>query len=139
MCTKGSLPGLIILVVGWNPLLFVYWWWYKIQHEPEELNIISHYISGLVPPDLNHGIDCLHVFIYRVDTSNSCCSHSLRLGETSSYPKAPSEVRDPYRILRGSCRRGGWRGTLALEENPPLLQLKVSTSGMNAKFLASHR
>ena len=29
-----------------------------------------------------------------------CLNWNLRLGEISLYPKAPSEVRDPYRILQ---------------------------------------
>ena len=29
-----------------------------------------------------------------------CLNCNLRLGEISLYPKAPSEVRDPYRILQ---------------------------------------
>ena len=38
---------------------------------------------------------------------------------------------------------GRWRGTLALEENPPLLQLLISTSDMdairpNSQYWSSH-
>ena len=39
----------------------------------------------------------------------------------------------------GSYRRGARRGTLALEENSPLLQLKVSTFDMNATRPASQQ
>ena len=41
--------------------------------------------------------------------------------------------------LIGQLSPGGWRGTLALEENSSLLQLKVSTSDMNATRPASQR
>ena len=52
--------------------------------------------------------------------------------------KAPPDLRNPDRILRGSCHRGArWRYTLALEENPPLFQLKVHRSGMEALLTAS--
>ena len=62
-------------------------------------------------------------------------THNFGLGEAALYPKAPTEVRDPYRILN-------WvvvAGALTFKENYPLLQLKVSTSDKNATRPASQR
>ena len=50
--------------------------------------------------------------------------------------KAPPDLRNPDRILRGSCPWGAGGGH-ALAENPPLLQLKVPRSGMEALITTS--